>query len=118
MNKSAYNKPEIGTAWLVLSHAAFLGAGVACSALGAALLSIFVNDKDRSTTKPLAIGWMVGGIFIFVWTIYAISMTWKAAKKIDKNRLIFNDFGFGFLTSLTLYLLATTIWSLIVLSID
>lgn len=116
MNKSY--KPEIGTAWLVLSHGSFLAAGIACSALGVSLLAIYTDKKLRSTTKPLAIGWVVGGIFMYIWTIYAIASTWKASKKMDSKSLIFNDFGFVFLTALTLYLLASTTWSLVVLSVD
>jgi len=106
--------PEIGTAWLVLSHAGFLAAAITASTLGTSFLLFFNGSDFRHLIKPLAIGWITAALLICAFGIYAVITTWNAARKFE-NR-IFHDFGFVFLTVVFLYVTAASIWSLVVVS--
>ena len=106
--------PEIGTAWLILSHAAFLTAQIGSSAIGLSFFAFFTSSPFLNSLRNLSIGWICVSLFIGFWTAYAIWNTWVAAKKM-KNR-IFSDFGFVFLLLVNFYIMATSVWSLVVVT--
>jgi len=101
----------IGTAFLVLSHGAWVGAALACYAIGAGLILFFDGSPLRDKAKPNAIGWVATGIFVGVWTIYAVAATWRASRKLDGA--IFDDFGFSFLILVVLAVMGMGIWTLV-----
>ena len=112
--KNKNGTPEIGTAWLVLSHAAFITGEIAASALGTSFFVFYASSPFSTSLRPLSIGWITVSLFIGIWTAYAIWNTWIAAKKI-KNR-IFDDFGFVFLLTVNFYVMAISVWSLVVVA--
>ena len=103
---------EVGTAWLLLSHAGWLAVSVASIALGLSLLVFFNgNSLVRASTRPLAIGWTVVGILFGVWTIYAVATTWQSNRRVPNA--VFGDVGFSLVTILALLVVAMGIWSLV-----
>lgn len=100
---TAIIQPDIGTAWLVLSHSGFLGAAITASAISAALFLLPEpkNLKTRRKKNALAILWTVVSLIISVWTLYAIHRTWEASHAYAFNVRIFTDTSFMFLTMVT-----------------
>jgi hypothetical protein len=105
--------PDIGTAWLVLSHGAFLTASVGASALAVSLmLFVFETTHERRLNcalRALAIGWNAASFLISAWTVFAISQTWRAALRYREQ--IFGNFGFASLTFVAIALAAVNAWS-------
>jgi len=106
----------IGTAWLVLSHGAWVGAALACFAIGLGMLFVLEADGLRDKVKPNSIGWIATGIFVGLWTLYAISVTWRVSRQLPDA--IFDDFGFSFLTVVVLVIIGMGVWSIVVISIS
>jgi hypothetical protein len=112
--------PDIGTAWLVLSHGAFLGASVGASALAVTLiLFVFETSADRRRDcmlQALAIGWNVVSFLISAWTAFAITRTWQTALLYSQQ--IFGHFEFATLmfvaVALAVALAAVNIWSCVI----
>jgi hypothetical protein len=114
MSRGDHGQPEIGTAWLVLSHGVFLGAQIAASSLGSSFLR---KDINQTLLKPVGIFWLVVSLVIGGWTFYAIDSTLKAARRIPEKTLIFGVPGFVFLFIVNGFVMAGTVWTLIVISI-
>jgi len=106
---------DISSAWLVLSHGTFLSAALAASALSLTLYVLFfvVSPLKRLPSKvlDLAIGWNIVSFAISAWTVFAISKTWIAARKITNK--IFDDFGFSFLMIVTIFIGAVNLWFMV-----
>lgn len=104
--------PDVGTAWLLLSHAGWLAVSLACVTLGLSLLIFFEDSSPfRPRMKPLAIGWTSVGLAFAVWTAYAVGTTWRSNRQVPNA--VFGDFGFSFVMILTLGVLGVGIWSLV-----
>lgn len=101
---------SIGTAWLVLSHAAWLGAALTAMSVGTSLIALV--DKDRDLVRPMAIALVALGILLALWTVYAVAVTWNASRQLPVA--IFSDLGFTFLLFVVLATLAMGIWCLVV----
>lgn len=98
--------PDIGTAWLVLSHGAWFGAEIAA-------VSVSLNE---SAGKNIAIMWAAISIAICLWTFYAIETTRKASSQMKST--IFGSEAFIMLNLLNLITLGGSISSLIALAIS
>ena len=97
---------DIGPAWLLLSHGAFLAAiGVGSSAAFQFLLANPAHANN--STKALAIVQAVGSIIIGSWTIYAINGTWRENRKLAQP--LYGDGGFVALILIVSYLMATAV---------
>ncbi len=107
------NDPDIGTAWLVLAHAPFIGAAIAASALSVTLaLFVFETTRERRgdrTLQALAIAWNVVCFLIATWTVYAIALTWRTAQRYREQ--IFGNFAFGTLMLIVVAMAAVNAWS-------
>lgn len=68
MNKPLH--PEIGTAWLVLSHGTFIASSIGSSSLGTGFIALFDGTPYKEKVKPLGIGWISISILISCWTLY------------------------------------------------
>lgn len=101
----SYYRPDIGTAWLVLSHGAWFGASIASANIGYGFLAI------KTTGRALGIGWTTVSILLEMWTIYAIAMTWRASRQLQYT--IFGDEAFVTLILLVMCLLATSVWTIV-----
>lgn len=55
--------PNIGTAWLLLSHGAWLGAALAACSIGVSMYTIVKVNKIYSNVQALAIGRLYFGSF-------------------------------------------------------
>ena len=108
------NQPEIGTAWLVLSHGVFLASQIAASNMGTTFLH---KDLDQTLFKPLGIVWLLTSLLIGGWTFYAINSTFQAAKLIPEKTLIFGPPGFAFLFVVNGFVMFATIWTLVAVGI-
>ena len=103
---------DVGTAWLLLSHAGWLAVSVASISLGLSLLVLFNETSPlRASMKPLAIGWTVLGTLFGVWTIYAVATTWKSNRLVPNA--VFGDGGFSLVTILAFFVVVMGIWSLV-----
>lgn len=105
---------EIGTAWLALSHGAWVGASVACFSISMALVSLFGSGVLHDPIKSMALGWAALGLFVAVWTIYAIGITWRTSKMVEGA--IFDDFGFTFLLLVGMATLGIGVWTIVVVA--
>jgi hypothetical protein len=95
-----YRDPDIGTAWLLLSHGAFLTAAVAALGISTALYT----SKWTYESRLLCCGGAIGSFTILAWILYAIYRTWQAAKQFQDK--IFTDIAFEIL------LMVTAVWML------
>ena len=97
--------PDIGTAWLLLSHGPFLACSMTATAIAISLL-IFAytrtNCHHQKEFQRLAITWNIASSVVSLWTIYAIMKTWQSAEDWPQKVRIFDDFGFGFLSFVAL----------------
>jgi hypothetical protein len=110
--KPTYISPEIGTAWLLLSHAPWLMGSVTCLALATSFLVFFEADTAfRAKLKPFAIYTAVVGLLFDIWTGYAVAVTWKHNHLIANA--VFGDFGFSFVMFLVANVLVLGIWCLV-----
>jgi hypothetical protein len=105
-NSEPQTLPEIGTAWLLLSHASWLVAAIATIALATSIL-VFADEK----WQQLSIGWCMAGLLILIWTVYAVVQTWNASKKYPNP--VFHEAGFITLLIIIVILIGIVIWSLI-----
>lgn len=102
--------PDIATAWLVLSHGAFLGAAIAATAVSVGLIIVAYANAQINLfpgirrLRRLAMGWNICSFLISAWTVYAISRTWQAGRRWPSKARIFDNFGY-----ITLMLLAFSI---------
>lgn len=103
---------DVGTAWLLLSHAGWLAISMACMIMGTSLLVFFIVDSpSRAFLKPLAIYCIVVGLLFVVWTAYAVFITWQSNRRI--RNAVFGDFGFGLVMFLVANVFALNIWTLV-----
>lgn len=56
----------------------------------------------RKEFQRLGISWNLVSTLISLWTVYAIYKTWQSAEEWPVKIRIFDDFGFAFLTFVTL----------------
>lgn len=96
--------PEIGTAWLVLSHGAFVSASIGAAAIATAVagLSRLADKRDlhtRRAARTLAFAWCAMSLAITTWTLFAIYRTWLTANKFAYH--VFNTPSFVFLAFVT-----------------
>lgn len=106
--------PDIGTAWLILSHGAFVGATIASTGLSVAFLTFAYGQTRRlgREFQQLALGWNIVSLVISAWTVYAIFKTWASAEEWPVKARIFDDFGFGFLLLVELTVTFFNLWTL------
>ena len=102
----------IQTAWLVLSHGAWVGSALTADGLGLSLFPLFEGMLPREKIKPLSLGCISTGVLLGIWTVYAIAVTWNASRQLEKP--IFDDFGFAFLMFVTFAVIGISIWMLVV----
>jgi hypothetical protein len=101
---------DIGPSWLLLSHGAFLAAIVEGS--NTAYYFIISNPLHITTfNKTIAILKAVGSLLLGMWTIYAISGTWRENAKLKHP--VYGDIGFVSLIMIVLYLMAVAIVTLV-----
>lgn len=98
MDKS---QQDVGTAWLLLSHATWIALSISCVAMSVA----FGDDK------PLAVAWCSGGLAFSVWTLYAVAMTWRSNRQV--LNAVFGDIGFSFVVLLVVVVAGLAIGSLV-----
>jgi len=97
---------DIGPAWLLLAHGAFITA----TSIGSSAAYQFLLTSQAQTnnaTKALAIVQAVGSLLIGAWTIYAINGTWRENRKLVQP--IYGNAGFLTLLLIVIYLMATAI---------
>lgn len=106
--------PDIGTAWLVLSHGAFINSIIASSGLAVAFLIFAFSNTFRLGVhfQELAIGWNITSLIISAWTLYAIITTWTTAREWPVSDRIFDDFAFYFLIFVTFVVTLFNAWTL------
>ena len=104
-------QPNVATAWLILSHGAFLGASIASTGLSLTLVVIAFGTTNAFPRKlqRLAIAWNVLSFLISGWTVYAISATWRVSQRYKER--IFDDFGDASLLFITIALACINLWS-------
>jgi hypothetical protein len=107
---------EIGTAWLLLSHGAWLG--VSIGSLG---ISVFADnvalshgEKRGKSFRPFAIACAALSVTVTAWTVFAIITTWISNMRV-KNA-VFGHTGFITVLLLALFVLALASWTVSVLS--
>jgi hypothetical protein len=107
--------PYIWPAWLLLSHGAFIGAIIASSGISYGFL-IASTLIPSVYSRGLGISWSVISICVAIWTIYAISGTWK-----ENNRIInptYGDEGFVMLIIIVVLLIGMDIWTIVEVAIS
>ena len=92
---------DVGTAWLLLSHAAWI----------AIPITTVLLSKSFQHNKALAVAWLAAGVLFTIWTLYAVAMTWKSNQQV--RNAVFGDPGFAFVVTLVIALAAVVIWSLV-----
>lgn len=104
--------PSIGTAFLVLSHGAFLGVTVSTTAISVALMITVIVSRSHEfqQLRSLALAWNAASLIVSAWTVYAIAQTWRTAKMFQYK--VFDDFGFSFLTVVTVVIASFNLWTL------
>jgi hypothetical protein len=105
---------DIGPAWLLLSHGAFIAAIVGGS--NTAYNFLVANPALlNSADKGLAIMQAIGSLLIGSWTIYAISGTWRENMKLKHP--VYGNLGFTALIFIVLYLMAIAVWTIVTVAI-
>lgn len=102
--KTAYDAevvPDIGTAWLVLSHGTWFGASIAA-------LAIALTENHG---LAVSITWACIALIIQIWTFYIVEMTRRASVKI--GAAIFGPEAFIMLNIMNLLTMGVSIWSLV-----
>jgi hypothetical protein len=106
---------DIGTAWLLLSHGAFLGATVGSAALAQSFLVFLEGSVTlKNTVRGLSIMWAVASLVIAAWTIYAIAVTWRTSNEVRSP--VFHPFAFASLILVVLLVVASNLWTLVILA--
>jgi hypothetical protein len=111
------DEPNVGTAWLLLSHAGWLGLSVTSLALSAFVENMNLAHPEKRQTSgssSLAVGSSVLAVASASWTVYAIVTTWISNTKVKKP--VFGHAAFALVLVLAVYLAALAIWSLVVLA--
>lgn len=106
---------QIGPAWLLLSHGAFIGAIIASSAIAYAFL-ISGMLSQTVYTKAMAIGWCCMSIIIACWTIYAIHGTYNENRKVAHPT--YGSEGFFALIAIVVLLITMDTWTIVQVSIN
>lgn len=101
---------NIGSALLLLTHAAFIGASIGSLSLATNILSL-----ETSTSKGVGILFSALGITLSTWTIRAIYITWQRAKLIPFP--IFRNFDFITLMLIVTLLTLIAIYTLVIVCI-
>lgn len=105
--RAPHNVPvDIGPAWLLLSHGAFLAAiGVGTNS---AFVFLIANPAFQTLAfKSLAVAQSGGSVLIGLWTIYAIHGTWRENMKLKSPT--YGDIGFVALIIIVLYLIGLAV---------
>jgi hypothetical protein len=102
--------PDIGTAWLLLSHSGFLGAMLITNSIGFAFLVTEKTILNENGIQALCIMWCVLSLLIGLWTIYAIRGTWCENRKIASP--VYGDIGFISLICIVISIMATSSWTI------
>lgn len=97
--------PDIGTAWLVLSHGTWFGASIAAT-------SVALNE---STGPSVQYVWAAMAIVIQLWTFYAIETTRRTSSMLEVT--IFGAEAFIMLYIMNFLVMGSSIWSLIALTL-
>ena len=101
---------DIGPAWLLLSHGAFLAAIVGGS--NTSFLFLISNPAHQSANdRALAIMQSAGSVVIGAWTVYAISGTWRENLKL--RHPVYGNWGFAALMLIVIYLMAIALTTLV-----
>ena len=105
---------DIGPAWLLLSHGAFLAAIAVGSNTG---YSFLIANPAHVTawSKALAIVACVGSLLVGAWTIYAINGTWRENRKLLVQ--VYGNGGFTALMLIVVYLIATALLTLVAVAL-
>lgn len=93
--------PNIGTAWLVLSHGTWFAASISA-------ISLALTETHGSA---VSITWACIALVLQIWTFYAIETTRKASDKI--GTAIFGPEAFILLNIMNFLTMGVTIWSLV-----
>lgn len=103
--------PDVGTAWLLLSHAGFFAISIQCAAAAVILIG---DIPKNASLKSEAIGWLVLALLFKTWTAYALIKTWRANHRV--KRPVFGDIGFSTLFLLILLSAGKSIWTIVTVS--
>src|SRR5512147_1642631 len=111
MSNGKRAEKAIQTAWLVLSHGTWISASIGSTAISTGLALIVKEPAFRAIVHPLSFAWSAISLVISVWTLYAIAVTWRTSRSLVSP--VFDDFGFIFLSIVTLTVMGGTIWTLV-----
>lgn len=101
--------PNVGTAFLLLSHAGYLGVSMASLAFSAFVDNVGLNHPTkRSSNDKIAIAAAVLSAALAVWTLFALITTWISNTKV-KNA-VFGHGGFITVMLITLLVLTISLW--------
>lgn len=101
---------DVGTAFLVLSHAGWVGTSLAATSIAIALLFFAANRileggngnlQISKMSRQLGIVACVTSFNLTLWTLYAEWRTWISADQWPIDQRIFADAGFLFLMVVT-----------------
>lgn len=94
--------PDIGTAWLILSHGVFFGVQIATQALIIVIARHAIDHRDRLVHFGMLISFGIFNLGIGIWTGHAIILTWLTANKFVEH--VFGSGSFFFLLALDVIL--------------
>ena len=111
---NSHTVPAINTAWLVLSHASWLGAAILSSNIGLSIF--FIRNDAMNRYKPIALAWCAISIVLVLFTFNVFIETWSLISNA-KDRI------FSERTLILLLTVITTvgifcIWTLVIVAIE
>ena len=108
---------DVGTAWLLLSHAGWLALSMSCLALSEFIDNVNLTHESKAPKgRNLALGSAGLAVLSSGWTLYAVITTWIANTRVRNP--VYGHFGFTLVMVLALFVAALSLWSLIVLATD
>lgn len=107
--QDADSTPNVGTAFLLLSHAGYLGVSLASLAFSAFVNNVGMNHPEkRAGNENLALGAGALSASLAIWTLYAVTTTWISNTKV-KNA-VFGHAGFATIMLITLFVVVLSLW--------